>query len=92
MVYHEILSKLNKCEIRGVANNGFRRYVTGRNQVVWIKDFMNKPGEIKNGVSQGSVLGLLLSGICINSLCNRRFCGQINSFTDDTAICYMKEF
>lgn len=41
-------------------DTGWKSYLTGRNQVVRIKDFMSKLRKIKNGNTQWSVLGSLL--------------------------------
>lgn len=84
-----LLSKLNKCGIRGVVLNWFESYLRKRKQCVKIKNSYSELGIINVGVPQGSVLGAILFLIYINDLCNANLNGNITSFADDTALCYV---
>ena len=88
-VDHEVLlDKLQHYGIRGVANEWFRSFLTGRKQFVFISDFKSNTKEIKFGVPQGSVLGPLLFIIYINDLPNALIYSDPFIFADDTAIVY----
>jgi hypothetical protein len=66
-----LLEKLSSYGIRGSTNSWFRSYLTNRRQFIEINQcdsssvkvnrYRSSSTEIKQGVSQGSVLGLLLS-------------------------------
>lgn len=89
-VNHEILlSKLWKIGIRGVPYNWFESYLLNRKQCVKIQNSYSKMGTIEQGVPQGSVLGAFLFLIYINDFCNGTFKGNLTSFADDTALCYV---
>jgi len=88
-VNHKILlHKLNMYGVRGIANNWFRSYLSGRMQYVSYSGSSSSLREILAGVPQGSVLGPLLFLIYINDLCNAVNHSKTSLFADDTSIVY----
>ena len=88
-VNHKILlHKLNMYGVRGIANNWFRSYLSGRMQYVSYSGSSSSLREILAGVPQGSVLGPLLFPIYINDLCNAVNHSKTSLFADDTSIVY----
>ena len=70
-VNHDILfRKLEWHGIRGIALDWFKSYLTGGTQFVTYNGVSSTPQTIKCDVSQGSILGSLLSLIYINDLAN----------------------
>ena len=63
-----LLHKLEHDGIRGVCNDWFKSYVSDRKQFVSINGYNSDLMSVNCGVSQGSVLGPLLSLIYINDL------------------------
>jgi hypothetical protein len=74
-VNHEILlAKLHFYGIQGVSKDWFRSYSTNRRQKVEVKspnliqNSFTGLGTMKNGVTQGSTLGSMLSIICMTDI------------------------
>ena len=88
-VDHKIL--LKKLEIygfRGITNDWFSTYLSGRKQYVSVSGVDSNYRDIKHGVPQGSVLGPILFLIYINDLANATIYSRSFNFADDTAILY----
>ena len=88
-VDHKIL--LKKLEIygfRGITNDWFSTYLSGRKQYVSVSGVDSNYRDIKHGVPQGSVLGPILFLIYINDLANATIYSRPFNFADDTAILY----
>ena len=80
-----ILNKLSNYGIRGIANDWFRSYLTGRYQFVSIEGVRSQMAHIKIGVPQGSILGPLLYLVYVNDIGNS-CSGSILSFADDATL------
>lgn len=74
--------------ICGMKHNKLKSCISGRRQVVHIDGVMSCEEGITYGVPQGTVLGLLLFNIYINSLFRMQLEGTILSFAHDTSIFY----
>ena len=86
-VKHDILlSKLEMYGIRGVANDWFRSYLTGRSQRVRVGSCISEEKLIINGVPQGSVLGPILFLLYVNELPNIFPELKATLFADDTTL------
>ena len=88
-VDHEILlDKMHHYGVRGVANDWFCSFLTGRKQYVTIAGVKSDSCQIKCGVPQGSTLGPLLFLIYINDL--RSVFSQciVHHFADDTNLVF----
>ena len=80
-----LLRKLQHYGFRGVAQNWFRSYLTGRQQCTAIKGKLSNLLELTCGVPQGSILGPILFLILINDLPNASDFFTI-LFADDTTL------
>ena len=86
-VKHDILlSKLEMYGIRGVANDWFRSYLTGRSQRVRVGSSISEEKLIINGVPQGSVLGSILFLLYVNEISNIFPELKATLFADDTTL------
>ena len=60
-----LLDKLNYYGIRGIVNKCFSSYLTNRTQTTEIKSYISDKEVVSCGVPQRSVLGPLLSLLCV---------------------------
>jgi len=87
-----MLNKLDHYGIRGLANEWFRSYLTGRTQFVQINSSKSDSLlEIKHGVPQGSILGPLLFSLYINDFVNCLCYGEAIMFADDTTLIFKEK-
>ena len=70
--------------VRGVSNEWFRSYLTGRKQFVTINGTDSKTISVNIGVPQGSVLGPLLFLVYMNDLHAAIKNSTVHHFADDT--------
>ena len=88
-----LLHKLNHYGIRGVVNDWFSSYLSGRVQTTQIGSYISQKEKTLCGVPQRSVLGPLLFLIYINDIYNASDKLAFYLFADDTnllAICRQK--
>ena len=81
-----LLIKLHKYGFGDMARALLSNYFSNRNQHVKIDEFISESESIELGVSQGSILGPLLSLIYINDLANYLTEFSIKLFADDTTL------
>ena len=80
-----LLSKLAHYGFRGVSNNWFSNYLTGRKQFTSIRGVNSSLIDLSCGVPQGSILGPILFLILINDLPNASAFFTL-LFADDTTL------
>ena len=83
-----ILERYKNIGIIGDIGSWIHNYLIDRDQYVIIDYDILRVGQVRSGVFQGSVLGLLLFLILINSISNMNLSCSLGIFADDTkAIC-----
>ena len=87
-----LLSRLNHYDIRGVAFDWFKSYLSDRIQYTTINNGRSEIQSITYGVPQGSILGPLLSLICINDLSQSIKNSEIHHFADNTNLLYARSY
>jgi hypothetical protein len=88
-VHHQVLlNKLQSFGVQGPELNWFESYLSNRQQVTKIGDFVSDPAAVNFGVPQGSILGPLLFTLYINNLSNviTNTNSKVTLYADDTAI------
>ena len=86
VINHKILlQKLHHYGFRGIVNDWFASYLSGRTQFVEIESAKSNILEINCAVPQGSILGPLLYLIYVNDIAKSTD-GYILSFADDTSM------
>ena len=80
-----LLLKLERYDIKGNLLQWQGIYISAREQQVIIKNAISGNGNLKAGVPQGSILGLLLFLIFINDIADETI-GVCRLFADDTSI------
>ena len=83
-----LLHKLNHYGIRGVVNDWFSSYLSGRVQTTQIGSYISQKEKSLCGVPQGSVLGPLLFLIFINDIYNASDKLAFYLFADDTNLLF----
>ena len=83
-----LLHKLNHYGIRGVVNDWFSSYLSGRVQTTQMGSYISQKEKTLCGVPQGSVLGPLLFLIYINDIYNASDKLAFYLFADDTNLLF----
>ena len=84
-VNHDILlCKLEYYGVRNISKDWFSSYLNNRTQFVKINTEGSSNTLVTHGVSQGSVLGPLLSLLIINDMHKAITNGTLRHFADDT--------
>lgn len=83
-----LLNKLKKAGISGGNLNLFERYLSNRNQSVFVNNTYSDFDISEFGVPQGSNLGPLFFIFFINDIVHLKLFGELQMFADDIAIKY----
>ena len=86
MNHQILLNKLDKYDIRGVANTWINSYLTNRKQFVSFNDNVPAAKTVLCGVPQGSILGPLLFLLHVNDIVNVSHNIFPMFFPDDTNV------
>ena len=87
---HKILLRKLQCyEIRGLALDWIKSYLTDHSQYVCYNNSNSELNNIKCGVPQGSILGPVLLILYINDICEVSQLLHIILFADDTSTFYL---
>ena len=86
-----LLKKMEHYGIKGLANNWFRSYLTGRPPYTSVNGFDSEYRDMKHGVPQGSVLGPFLFLTYINNLHTAIKFSTVHQFADDTNLLISNE-
>ena len=84
--HKKLLTKLDRCGIRGNAHKLINSYLSNRKQYTEVLNEKSDELLVQYGVPQGSVLGPLLFLIYINDITNCSTDGEFVMFADDTNI------
>eukprot|EP00116_Pleurobrachia_bachei_P003356 sb/3463618/ len=84
--HHTLLRKLSEYGIRGDLLRWIKCFLTDRSQKVIVDGVASKPGSVRSGVPQGTVLGPLLFVLYINDLPERTPNTRCKMFADDTKL------
>ena len=79
-----LLKKLAHCGTRGIGNKWFQSFLEDRKQFTSVQGSKLAEKPIKYGLSQGSLLGLLLFILFINDLHKAVQVSSVHLFADDT--------
>ena len=89
--FNILLNKLQYYGIDGISLSLIRSYLTDRFQYVQFESSESDLLEIKTGIPQGSILGLLFLSIMINDLVNSSNKFKLLMYADDTTIYFNLE-
>ena len=83
-----LLEKLKIYGITGKYHKWIESFLTGRKQVVRLENEFSYEAPVTSGVPQGSVLGPLLFVLYVNDISKWIKYSQLQTFADDTKICF----